>query len=85
MFQSKSDVTIHPIDNNNGILLLKQGHMIKQIDSFDLACSYNITHLHVVSTKLMARYASTKATEKETTLVDLHKTYRDQIEHNLNL
>lgn len=85
MFQSKSDVAIQPIDNTNGILLLKQGHIIKQIDSFNLACTYNITHLHEVSTKLMSLYASTKAAENKTPLVDLHKTYRDQIEHNLNL
>lgn len=85
MFQSKSDVTFQPVDNNNGILLLKQGRILKQVDSFNLACTYNITHLHLISIKLMSLYASTKAAENNRASENLHKTYRDQIEHNLDL
>lgn len=57
---------------------------MKQVDTFSLVCVYNITYIHLTSLKLMALYASTKSLEAHTASSDLHKTYRDQIEHSLD-
>lgn len=75
-------MTLNPIDNTNGILLLKQGQILKQIDTFSLACLYNVSYLHETSLKLMSLYASTKAAEGNE---ELHRAYKDQIENSLHL
>lgn len=85
MLYAAANVTIDPVDNTNGILLLREGKVLNQIDSFSLACVYNITDLHVTSTKLMALFASIRLAESHSSTNELHKTYKDQILHTLSL
>lgn len=75
-------MTLDPVNNENGILLLKQGQLLKQDNYFNLACVYNISNLHITSIQLMSLYASAKASENVVS-GELHKTYRDQIEYSL--
>lgn len=85
MLYAAANVLISPVDNSNGILLLKQGQVLRQVDTFSLVCVYNISYLHVTSLKLLALYASTKAAEAHTASEDLHETYKSQIDHTLSL
>ena len=63
MFQVGAKITIDPIDNTHGILLFKEGQILKQNDTFNLACTYNITHLQFTFKELISLYASTKNAE----------------------
>ncbi|XP_072943134.1 uncharacterized protein [Epargyreus clarus] len=80
-----ANVVIDPVDSTNGILLLREGKALKQIDSFSLACVYNITDLRVTTSKLMALFSSIKLAESHASTNELHKTYKDQIDQTLNL
>lgn len=82
---STTTVSIDPIDNANGILLLKQGHILKQTGSFNLACVYNMTSLRTSLLKLISLYVTTKNTEDNCTSETFHRTYKDQIEYSLSL
>ena len=78
-------MTLTPVNNDNGILLLKQGQVFKQIDTFSLACVYNISHLHEVTIKIISLYVSTKAAESSMLGSNemQYRTYKDQIELSL--
>lgn len=78
-------MTVTPIDNSNGILLLKQGSVLKQVDTFNLICSYNISYLETTTNKIAVLYASTKSLDSAVVSRDLHKSYTDQIEHKINI
>ncbi|XP_045445640.1 uncharacterized protein LOC123653692 [Melitaea cinxia] len=83
-----ANLTLNPVNNENGILLLKQGLVLKQIDTFSLACVYNITYLHEVTIKILALYVSTKEAEDRSLLgsKDIrYQTYKNQIEASLSL
>ncbi|KAG6459252.1 hypothetical protein O3G_MSEX011294 [Manduca sexta] len=84
MLYVSATVNIRHIDNGNGILLLKEGQILKQDSYFSLACIYNITSLRLTSMKLMSLFVSTKAAEVSD-FRELHNTYRDQIQYNLKL
>ena len=85
MFQVGAKITIDPIDNTHGILLFKEGQILKQNDTFNLACTYNITHLQFTFKELISLYASTKNAEVNTSSERIQKAYRDQIEYKLDL
>lgn len=81
-------MTLNSVNNDNGVLLLKQGQILKQVDTFALACTYNLTYLHEVTSRIISLYASTKSAENSLTpgSNDIHyRTYKDQIELSLNL
>lgn len=79
MLYAAANVVIDPVDNTNGILLLREGKVFNQIDSFSLACVYNITELHVTTNKLISLFSSIKLAELHASTNDLYKTYKDQI------
>lgn len=85
MLYAAADVTIDPVDNTNGVLLLREGRVLKQIDSFSIACVYNITDLHITTIKLMALFTNIKLAELKLPTNELHKTYQDQIYQTLSL
>lgn len=76
---------ITPIDNSNGILLLKQGSVLRQIDTFNLVCAYNISYLYTTTLKLSSLYASTKFYDDKIIPGELHKSYTDQIEYKIQM
>lgn len=78
-------MNVTPVDNENGILLLKQGKILNQINSFNLVCSYNITYLYFTTLNLGLIFASTKTIDTNLISKDLHTSYADQIEHKLNI
>lgn len=82
MLYATANLTLNPIDNTNGIILLKQGQILKQVDTFRLACVYNISYLHETTIKIIAFYASTKAAENKE---DANRAYKDQIDNSLEL
>lgn len=78
-------MNVTPVDNTNGILLLKQGKIFKQEDTFNLVCSYNISYLRSTTLRLESLFASAKVAGAEYVPGSLHKSYSDQIEHKLNI
>lgn len=78
-------MNITPVDNVNGILLIKEGKVLKQLDSFNLVCSYNISYLHVTTLSLASLYENTKSLNTNIVSEQLHKSYADQIEHKLSI
>ncbi|XP_045532765.1 uncharacterized protein LOC123720268 [Pieris brassicae] len=86
MLCSRGDVILNPVNNNPGILLLKQGRIMKQIDIFNLACVYNMTYLQSTINELATLFASINNTELYTMHTDqVQNSFRAQIEHNLSL
>ncbi|XP_045521420.1 uncharacterized protein LOC123712399 [Pieris brassicae] len=86
MLCSRGDVILNPVNNNPGILLLKQGRIMKQIDIFNLACVYNMTYLQSTINELATLFASINTTELYTMHTDqVQNSFRAQIEHNLSL
>lgn len=78
-------MNITPIDHSNGLLLLKQGSVLRQLDTFNLVCTYNITYLYATTLKLADLYVSTNMLDPNIISKDLHKTYTDQIEHKIDI
>lgn len=85
MLYATASVTLDPISNDNGILLLKQGQLLRQTDYFSLACVYNITDIKLALVKVMALYASTENADNSLTSGYSYKSYKDQILYSIGL
>lgn len=46
-------VDILPVDNTHDVLILKEGQLIKQGDSFNLICIYNMSDLELAAVKMV--------------------------------
>lgn len=62
---------------------MREGSVLRQVDTFNLVCSHNISYLEYTTTKLAKLYASTKSLDPNVVSTDLHKPYTDQIEHKI--
>lgn len=78
-------MTVTKVDSSSGALLLKEGKILKQVETFSLVCVYNISDIHVASLKLLELFLRTKAFETHTTPEAQHHSYKEQIVHTFSL
>ncbi|KAG6451036.1 hypothetical protein O3G_MSEX006906 [Manduca sexta] len=72
---------IEPIDNHNGILVIKEAIAYHQVDSFSLVVSYNASQLRDIYVQITRDYMTFKLAQTRITFYKNSLVIRNQIEY----